>query len=447
MDTSAQEQEVLLKIYIGQNIRKEGMLQSEINEKQQVQTLLSKGLIKENHWYLYQLLTTDEGSELGKKLISGRIKEREEQLQNNIQDIPEKAFGFFIKRYVSRKMVFSTEKPRWSLMWNDRILLDGRIWVLWDELFSALETLGLCIKTYDYVSTRGGERRDMCYVISSEIREFLVKQRAPPDFTHNQEDTLKLYPILLSANRILATDDVDYARQQCYELLKSNSITENQIAGIINDMSKNRITSEYRGLLSEIKPFDVIDPNRFRIYLDKNLIEPAVNILLEKGGEIKDYTIKEDIPSLSEVKIELGILDSKELGDFYILVSSLERQLREFIKEKLGIGWMKRIENDFPDIARDWEEKSQRDKKWGIEPEKDLMSYADLGDYVQVIKKYKRMFSDGDEDLGSIIAHLQIWYNHGRNPIMHARTVNQQKYFTTKSAVEFLHEWMHRKRS
>ena len=123
----------------------------------------------------------------------------------------------------------------------------------------------------------------------------------------------------------------------------------------------------------------------------------------------------------------------------------LERRLRYFIKEKLGKGWMKRVENDLPNIPNNWEEKKRRDERWGLESEKDLMNYADLGDYIQVIKKYDRVFTDGEDDLGAIITHLQIWYNHGRNPVMHARTVNRQKYYTTLSAIDFLCEWMRRK--
>lgn len=446
MNVSVKDQEVLLKIYIGQNIRKEGILQSEINESQQIQTLLSRDLIKENHWYLHQFLTTDSGSQLGKELISERIKKSENQLRNKIRYIPRKVLSFFIKRHISRKLVFLTKKPHWSELWEDRILIDNRIWIHWDKLLKTLETLGLCVKTHDYVSTRGGELRNLCYVISSEMQEFLVRRYASSDFTPSQENTLRLYPVLLSVNRILATEDMDYARQQYYELLKRNSVTESQIAGIINDMSEKKITSQYRGLLSENKPFEISDPTRFQIYLEKNLIEPAVNILLGEKGRIKKYAIGEEIPSLSEVKIELGILDPEELGNFYILVINLERQLREFIKEKLGKGWMKRIKNSFPKIADDWVNKQKKDKKLGIEPEKDLMNYADLGDYLQIIKKYKRMFSDGADDLSDIITHLKIWYNQGRNPLMHARTVNKQKFFTTKSAIDFLHEWMHRKR-
>ena len=446
VDISTHDQEILLKIYIGQNIRKEGILQSEIYGHKQIQKLLSRGLIIEKHWYRNQFLTTDEGSELGKKLAMERIRNKEEELQNMLGDIPPKALGFFVKRHISKELAFSTEKPRWSYTWEDHILADNRIWILWDRLFSILDSLGLCVKTHDYVSTRGGELRDLCYVISPEIRELLVSQNIPHAFTQDQTETLRLFSLLIAALRIIGSNDVDYARQHYYELLKAHSITERQVAGIVNNMSKNEITSEYRGLLSKKKPFDISDSNRFKIYLDKDLIEPAVKMLLGQKGEIKEYVFKEHFPSLSKVKIKGGFLDTKERGEFYILVSDLEWQLREFIKEKLGKGWNKKIENEFPNIVRCWNEKCKMETKWGIEPEKDLMNYADLGDYVQIIKQYSRMFSDADDDLSHIVTNLETWYVHGRNPVMHVRPVDQQKYFTTKSAVKFLLEWMERKR-
>ncbi|MBC7130128.1 hypothetical protein H5T51_02765, partial [Candidatus Bathyarchaeota archaeon] len=435
VNISPKAQKILLKIYIGQNIRKEGILQSEIGEKEETQTLLSEGLIKENDWYLRQFLTTDKGSILGKTLVMKKIEEAKDQLQMMLRDIPQKVLCFFVKRYISKKFAHKTQKPYFADSWEDRILTDSRIWILWDKFFASLESVELCVKTYDYVSTRGGELRELHYVISPEVQDFLIKTYSGVDFSEDQESILKLYPVLTSASRYLTTDDIDYARQQLYELLKNHSITEERIAAIINDMNKHGITSEYRGLLSEKKPFDIIDLNRFQIYLHNSIIEPAVDILLGKETRIKEFTVEEKMPSLSEVKSELGILESSELGDFYLLVSSFERELREFIKNKLGKGWLKRIENDIPEVLNNWREKKAKDVKWGIDPEQDLINYADLGDYIEIIKKYKRIFSDSDEDLGDIIAHLKIWYNHGRNPIMHSRTVNKQKYFTTKSAI------------
>ena len=56
----------------------------------------------------------------------------------------------------------------------------------------------------------------------------------------------------------------------------------------------------------------------------------------------------------------------------------------------------------------------------------------------------KRRFTTNDDELAIIIAQLKIWYAQGRNPLMHCRTVNMQKFLTTKSAIEYLQQWMRR---
>ena len=429
-------------------------MQSQIRDEKTVNTLLSGEFIRENHWHLDQFLTTDKGSRLARRIVKKKIEANKDKFREKTRKIPTKILSFFTRRYVLRNLAFSAqrkyfeEQARYSGSWKDSILADGRIWILWDEFFESLRSLELCVKTPYYVSTRGGETRHYHYVISPKVRNFLVEEFNMPDFTSGEEKTLRLYSFLffLARKKILATDDVEQARQRYYELLKTFQVTEDQVAGIVNEMNKLKITSEYRGLLSEWKPFDIMNLTKYGVYLSSDIIEPATNVLLEGEETLKEYSVEERIPTLREVKSELGILDHRELGDFYVLVSNLERQIRDFIKEKLGKSWEKRIKSDVTNVYQAWEEKRNRDIKWGIEPEKELIYYSDLGDYISIVKQYPRIFSDGIEDLGDIITHLKIWYNHGRNPIMHSRTVNKQKFYTTKSAVEFLSEWMRRKR-
>ena len=95
--------------------------------------------------------------------------------------------------------------------------------------------------------------------------------------------------------------------------------------------------------------------------------------------------------------------------------------------------------------CKKWEGLKVRDEKWGIEPEKDLINYANCEDYIRIIRKFKKIFTDNDEDLAIIMSQLRIWYTQGRNPLMHCRTVNMQKFLTTKSAIEYLQQWMRRK--
>jgi len=450
MELSPEAENVLLRIYLGQNIRNEGILQSEIQNRIEAQKLLSLGFLRENHWHLDQFLTTEKGSLLASDIVKRKIEESRGKFREKVKTIPNKVLGFFNRRYVSENLASSAEKEyfdvgSYSGSWEDSILTNGRVWILWNGYFETLISLELCTKTRDYVSTRGGETRYLHYVISLEVRDFIVHEFATSDFTPSEERTLKLYSFLKPARRILGIDDVEQARQRFYELLKFFEVTEDQVAGIVNEMGKLAITSEYRGLLSESKPFDIMNPTSYEIYLSSNIIEPATRILLEGNGKIKEYQAKRRMPSLSEVRSESGILDDKELGDFYVMVSNLERQIREFLKERLGTSWEDRIENELSKVHESWREKRNKDNKWGIEPEKELINYSDLGDYISIVKQYSRIFSDGIEDLGDIMTYLKIWYNYGRNPIMHSRTVNRQKFYTTKSAVDFLSEWIRRK--
>jgi hypothetical protein len=137
-------------------------------------------------------------------------------------------------------------------------------------------------------------------------------------------------------------------------------------------------------------------------------------------------------------------LSPEESGSFYLLISSFERELRNFIKEKMGKGWIKRLKRELPAIIEKWEKRKNADVKWGIEAEKQLINYADVTDYMQIVKRYGRIFTKSDEELSDVTTHLKDFANYGRNPLMHCRTLDQQKYYTTKSVIDFLKEWIKR---
>ncbi|MDH5686734.1 MAG: hypothetical protein OEZ48_02555 [Candidatus Bathyarchaeota archaeon] len=47
----------------------------------------------------------------------------------------------------------------------------------------------------------------------------------------------------MQAKGVLYTNDIDYARQRYYELLRDYSLSEDQVAAIVNDTGRSRITS------------------------------------------------------------------------------------------------------------------------------------------------------------------------------------------------------------
>jgi hypothetical protein len=449
MESSQEAEKTLLRIYIGQNIRPEGILQSEVSGLAEAQKLLSEGFINENHFYKYSLfLTSEKGSLLGSEIAKKKIQESKVKEKTAI--IPQKVLGFFNKRFVSRGLSLRTEKEYFDVFlntdsWENSILCNDRIFFLWKNYFETLISLDLCVKTLYYVSSRGGDVRGYFYVICPEVQSFLADELATQDFTSNEENTLRLYTLLRSARRILRINEVEQVRQQFYDMFRSSDLTEDQVAAIVNEMTKQKITSEYRGLLSELKPFDINNQTSYEIFLSNTIIDPALKILLEGKGRIKEFRTVSKMPTLLEVKSESGILDGDEIGEFYLLVSNIERQIREFLKEKLGKGWEDRIKSELPAIYANWLDKKDKDSNWGIDAEKELINYSDLGDYLSIVKQYSRLFGDGNEDLGNILTYLKIWYNYGRNPLMHSRTVNRQKFYTTKSAVDFLSTWIRRK--
>ncbi len=437
-ELSPESKQVLLTIYIGQNIRTEGILQSDVKGKKDARDclllLLSEGYILESHWYLDQFRTTNKGSEMARAAIERMIQEDDQLIRNKTNEIPRKVLTFFARRYIRNGLAFKMSKPKCSGIWEDAILIDSRVWALWGKLFSILQSHGLCVQAHDYAAKEGGEIREECFVISPEVGDYLVGLFHNADFTLEQENTVRIYPIFEKLLEILSTNDLDFVRQNLYQLLKDFSVTEEQLAAIIDAMNRVGITTQYCDLLSGWKPFEILDSVRFQLYLQEKLLEPAVRILLEKESEIQTFATEKRIQSYDE-----------ELSRFYIAVSSFERRLRYFIKAVLGKNWRKRIETDFPGITSKWREREEYDEKLGMEVEKEPINYADLDDYVTIVNQYRRLFVDGEAELEDVKVKLKDWYRYGRNPLMHSRTCDKLKVATTESAIKYLEAWMKRK--
>ncbi|TFH15478.1 hypothetical protein E4H04_08290 [Candidatus Bathyarchaeota archaeon] len=139
-------------------------------------------------------------------------------------------------------------------------------------------------------------------------------------------------------------------------------------------------------------------------------------------------------------------LSKEALGEFYYLIASFERELRDFIKGKLGLDFEKRIARDLSYIFDTLERRKRSDIRIGVDPESDLISYAGLGDYIQIVRKYPRLFSENAEDLGDVETFFKLLASQGRNPLMHCRVLSMQMFHTSKSAIAFLRQWMKRMR-
>jgi len=178
----------------------------------------------------------------------------------------------------------------------------------------------------------------------------------------------------------------------------------------------------------------------FRLTVSKSL-----KLHAEMLSNVNNVTLMPKVTVAQREETPELILQTEDYGLFYQLIRDFEVEIRSFIVEMLGKGWIKRLENDAPDLVEKWKQRCNNDSEWGIVPEENLINYADLTDYMQIIKKYRKIFSKSDEELGLVIANFNIFANRGRNPVMHFRTLTQEGYYAAKAAERFLRKWVERR--
>ena len=76
-----------------------------------------------------------------------------------------------------------------------------------------------------------------------------------------------------------------------------------------------------------------------------------------------------------------------------------------------------------PKLVGEWEHRRKTDEEWGIEPEKDLINYATMSDYFEIIRRYSRLFTRSSQERSDVETKLRDFANYGRNPLMHCRTI------------------------
>jgi hypothetical protein len=183
-----------------------------------------------------------------------------------------------------------------------------------------------------------------------------------------------------------------------------------------------------------------------------------INLLIKSGWVIRSLDLGNFVifkkkeykneKNKKKKKIEISereIIDIKDLGEFYLLVRNFEIEFRSFLIKKLGKSYKKRIKNDLNKIFQNWEDKYQSDLNFGIDPELEIFNYASINEYIEILKKYDKLFFDNERDESNVISKLQDFANYGRNPIMHCRTITIDKFITTKNRIKFLKDWIKRR--
>ena len=443
--------EILKKIYIGQNIRSEGILKSDFSGfEKEIGILTKHGFIKDNNWYSFHLyLTTERGSKIGKTIIKNLIRNKRTEITGAVLNLPHNSIGFLLFDYMAASLIYSVGKE-YPYDWREPLVADSRIWILRNKLLSKFEELGLCVKTRLCVSTRGGELRGEYYVTCEEVLDFLKDCTAYKGGLYGKEKKMSLlYDFFRKAKSFLQIEDINEVRERYYDEMEKLQLTEEEIGDIVNKMAKSKINSEYNGLLSDKIPFSIKDESRYDIYLREQLINPVIHFLLGKtkpkidvtAEKVDEERLEEELRIEREKVKSSGLTSKKGRIEFYDKIGDFELELRQFIKEELkrkfGDSW---LEDGVPKkIRENWDRIKRREEKEGIEPERDVINYALFSDYKEIIiHNWDEIFNRCFEDEGKLRVRLEDLNILGRIPVMHIRNINREKFGTAEHAVNWL---------
>jgi hypothetical protein len=363
---------VLVEIYISQNVRDEGVLQSTSADwKNHAGKLIEKGLIRENHWYSHSLyLTTPLGANIARSLIEKKIENCEDTLHNLLLNFSPRCIGFLVHDYLIKSLDFPKDLPEYIFdYWLNQsitiLVTDPRIWSIRTHILSKLEEFGLCIRTNYYVSTRGGELREMRYVICSEVRELLLEISPALGLTADESRNCRVHLFLKEIAVWLSYPDLEATRKRYLNEMQRLDIDEVDIKNIINELAAKGVTERYIGIDAvDKKPFAITDQVRYSFCLQNLLVKPIIANLLESkslGLEHKAYDqteILHRVVRLVEAKYTLtrnagflgiDLFDSTTDIEICIIhmikVPTTEGELKEFIET---------LYNYLIDRSKDW---------------------------------------------------------------------------------------------
>ncbi|MFB6185391.1 MAG: hypothetical protein ABEI86_00795 [Halobacteriaceae archaeon] len=289
----------LSKVYLGQHVKERGprgVLRYDLREvAEAISKLVENSLIEEEKWYSHHILkTTDEGAEAGEELIQERIEGSIDTISRSF-DLDGEIIAFLTFDYIDEDNSFP--KTKVSVRdWRKPLLEETQIKHARNRLFNEMVDLGLAVEVHSFVSTRGGERRELRYVISDEVRK-AVQNRIWPEETSGINQDLRwkceAYQFLRNSPNYFDENEIEESRETFWEDLEEKPFEEEYVENIINGLQEKDVTSSYRGLMDQSLPFEVLNDTKYQIALKRELVEPVVAELIE--SQSPDAKIIEEI--------------------------------------------------------------------------------------------------------------------------------------------------------
>lgn len=437
---------LISEIYIKQHIgNRSAVLASDFEDrKERVSSLTAFGFVIRDRFYKFDTLQcSPTGAKLAKEQIGQNIRNRRRAIEAEIDQIPPRLLDFFVWDCLKDKSSWFTAKTSYLLFdWRQLPLTDDRVWTQCLKLFSILEKYGLSMRTSNYVSTRGGELRRIEFAFPPETYSLLSEISPNKEgLTVEESRPFRLAYLLSDIGPYLTSTAPQDVREFIWQKLNTSALTEADLAQVFSQLSKEGITSEWRGLLSSRIPFEIRDQVAFKIKLDSLYVKPSIEELLKAEKVV--------MPASKQTTQVITSIDDSTLGrsiELYRQIVALESTLRELIKRILKTQFNEEWQSQIPtEIVDGWKRKERDDLKESLEPEQELINYADFSDYANIIRNFKDIFRDVFPDNGRVVVELTRINDIGRRRVMHFRTISDEVYHNTMHSIRWVKEHLQKK--
>lgn len=441
---SSDDARTLSEIFVKQYIRNGGVLASDFeNQIDSVSRLVDSRLVLRDRFYRFDTLRcTFAGSELAKKQIEEIIHNHRQEVEASISQIPPRLLRFFVGDCLKdRSSWFTAKLPYIFFDWRRIPLADDKVWTQSLKLFSTLEKYRLSMRTSNYVSTRGGELRETEFAFPLETYFLLCEISNNEGLTAEESKGFRVAYFLSDIAPYITSAASSDVREFIWQKLNTSGLTEADVAQVLTKLSKNAVTSEWYGLMSPKMPFEIRDQVGFKVGVDSVLIKPSIAELLGTRPIVSQRPSKEEQTVLT--------IDDSMLGrsvELYRQIIALESTLRELVKQKLKTEFSEDWRSQIPSqIVNEWKRKERNDLNESLEPETELINYADFSDYAQIIAKFKSLFRDVFPDNERTVVELNRINNIGRRRVMHIRTISDVVYYNTMYSIQWVKDQLQKR--
>jgi hypothetical protein len=245
--------DALALIYIGQNVRYEGLgvLPGDCSSCPELDSLNRRELIQTHQWYKVKLFqTTPLGSREGKLLMVKRMEAGKSKLEELLSDLSPKFSQFLIAECLLSnnsigRVVYNPERGfGFHCSWSSSprpshlcLLENSKMAELRNAFFYLAFDWGLVVKVHDYVSK--GETRDLHYVLAPELVDFLQRYLAglgAQPFSSELEMKHRLFHLFTAPWGITNGSSINPETNREFETFSPRQV--NQVRTMLNDLVK-----------------------------------------------------------------------------------------------------------------------------------------------------------------------------------------------------------------